>query len=75
VADMSPLAQRVANAVYLSSPRVLCFPCLAGQHGLNEHDTRAAALVLVARAGFGLVRQACSSCQSVDEVLVGEIAA
>ena len=72
---MGPLARRVANAVYVNSPRVMCFSCLAAQHGLNEHDIRAAALVLVARFGLGLVRRTCHSCQRMDEVLIAEMAA
>jgi hypothetical protein len=30
---MSPMAQRVANAVHHNSPHVLCFNCLAAQQG------------------------------------------
>jgi hypothetical protein len=72
---MSPVAQRLADVVYLNSPQVLCFTCLATQSGLNEHDIRAAAVVLVARAGLGLVRRMCHSCRHVDEVLVARVAA
>ena len=67
---MSPMAQRVANAVYQNSPQVLCFTCLASQQGLNEHDVRAAALVLVTRAGLRLVQRICDACQRTDELLV-----
>jgi hypothetical protein len=67
---MSPLAQRVAAAVYQNCPHMLCFTCLAAQQGLNEHDIRAVALVLMARAGLRLVRRVCSLCQRTDEVLV-----
>jgi hypothetical protein len=67
---MSPLARRVAAAVYQCSPHVLCFSCLAAQQGLTEHDIRAVALVLIARAGLELARGVCSSCQRTDEVLV-----
>jgi len=67
---MNPLAQRILNAVYENSPQVLCFTCLAAQQGLTEHDVRAAALVLIARAGLGLERQVCSLCQRPDEALI-----
>jgi hypothetical protein len=66
---MSPLAQRVANAVYQNSPHVLCFTCLAAQQGLNEHDVRAA-LVWIARSGLTLVRRVCYSCRRMDEILI-----
>jgi hypothetical protein len=66
---MSPVARRIASAVYLWSPQLLCFTCLARQQGLSEHDVRAAALVLVARAGLTLVQAVCCSCGRVDEVL------
>ena len=66
---MSPLAQRVAAAVHGSSPRVLCFGCLAAQQGLGEHDVRALVLVLISRAGLELVRRPCDSCGRTDEVL------
>jgi hypothetical protein len=67
---MSPLAQRIAAAVYQNSPQVLCFTCLAAQQGLKEHDIRAAALVLITRASLQLVLRVCSSCRRTDEVLV-----
>lgn len=66
---MTPVARRIASAVYQCSPQLLCFTCLASQHGLTEHDARAAAVVLVARVGLTLVHGACCSCGSVDEVL------
>ena len=69
---MSPLAQLVAAAVHQNSPHVLCFTCLAAQQALNEHDIRAVALVLIARASLGLVQRVCSLCQRTDEVLVSE---
>jgi hypothetical protein len=72
---MSPVAQRVANAVYQNSPRVFCFTCLAAQQALNEHDVRAAAVVLVARAGLTLVRRVCYACGRPDEMLVSQLAA
>lgn len=67
---MSPLARRVAATVYQNSPHALCFTCLAAQQGLKEHDIRAVALVLIARASVELVRRVCSLCQRIDEVLV-----
>jgi hypothetical protein len=72
---MNPATQRLADVVYLNSPQVFCFACLATQYGLNEHDIRAAALVLVARAGLGLARRMCQSCRHVGEVLVTPVAA
>jgi hypothetical protein len=69
---MSPLAERIAHAVYHNSPRLFCFTCLAAQQGLKEHDVRAVALVLVTRAGLRLVRRACSSCRRTDEVLAAQ---
>ena len=68
--EMSALAQRVAAAVHQNSADVLCFTCLAAQQGLNEHDVRAVALVLMARAGLRLVRRICSLCKRSDDVLV-----
>jgi hypothetical protein len=68
--DMSPVATRVAEAVCRNSSRVLCFACLAAQEGLDEHDVRAAALVLISRAGLILVRRVCYTCQRMDEMLV-----
>jgi len=72
---MSPLAQRVAAAVYQNAPRMLCFTCLATQQGLKEHDIRAVAMVLITRAGLGLVQRVCSLCQRTDEVLVSSTGA
>jgi hypothetical protein len=72
---MSPVAQRVADAVYHHAPHVFCFTCLAAQQALNEHDVRAAALVLVARAGLMLVRRICYACGRPDEMLVTQLAA
>ena len=72
---MSPLAQSVANAVHQASPHGTCFTCLAALQGLHEHDVRAAALVLIVRAGLELVRGACRSCGRTDEVLVSRKAA
>lgn len=67
---MSPLAQRIAHAVYENSPRLLCFPCLAAQLEVKEHDVRAVALVLIMRTGLRLVRRVCSRCQCSAEALV-----
>jgi hypothetical protein len=72
---MSPLAQRVANAVYQNTPHAYCFACLAAQQDLNEHDVRAAALVLIARAGLRLVRRVCYSCRCMNEALIARKAA
>jgi len=71
----NPLAHRVAEAVHDGGARVLCFRCLAARQDLSEHDVRAVALVLLARAGFGLVRRACSSCRRVGDVLVAQTVA
>jgi hypothetical protein len=67
---MTPLAQRVGNAVCQNWPTVLCFTCLAAQQELNEHDVRAVALVLTVRAGLRLSRRLCTSCQRVQETLL-----
>jgi hypothetical protein len=72
---MTPLAQRVANAVYARSPQVLCFSCLAAEQGLDEHDVRGTACVLVARAGLSLVERPCASCRRLKHMLVAEVAA
>ena len=66
---MNAVASRVATAVYQATPRMLCFACLAKQQGLQEHDVRASALVLITRTRLQLVRHACSSCERVDELL------
>ena len=72
---MNPLAQRVAGVVSQTAPGVLCFPCLARHHEFPEHDVRAAALVLIMRAGFQLSQRVCSSCRRLDELLSLERAA
>jgi hypothetical protein len=72
---MTPLAQRIANAVYQNSPRVLCFTCLAAQQAVKEHDLRTIALVLMTRAGLRVVRRGCSACQRAGEVLLAQNAA
>jgi hypothetical protein len=73
---VSPLAQRVADAIRRNgSGVVLCFACLAAQEGLDEHDVRAVALVLVVRAGLSLVRRRCATCGRVDEALIAQKAA
>ena len=70
---MSPIAQRIARAVYENSPRLLCFPCLAAQLGLKEHDVRAVALVLIMRTSLRLVQLVvCSRCQRSAEALVAQ---
>lgn len=71
-ARLTPLAERIARTVYQNSPRLYCFTCLAAQLGLSEHDLRAAALMLVARAGLRLIRRACSACRRTDEALAAQ---
>lgn len=66
---MNDTASRIGAAVYQNSQRVLCFSCLAKQQGLREHDVRAAALVLITRAGLQLVARMCSSCGRKDDLL------
>ncbi len=72
MAVMSPLAQRIAHAVYQNSPKFYCFACLAAQQEVEEHDVRAAALILIVRAGLRLVRRVCSRCQRSGEALVAQ---
>jgi hypothetical protein len=74
VTRLSPLAQRVASVVYLSSPAVVCMRCLAGHAGLREHDVRGIALVLITRARLQLVQAACDSCRRTDDALVADLA-
>lgn len=66
---MNPLAQRIADAVYQNSPHLYCFACLAAQQGVNEHDVRAVALVVILRGGLQLVRRVCSRCHRSGEAL------
>jgi hypothetical protein len=72
---MSPLAERIAHAVCQNFPHPYCFTCLAAQQGVKEHDVRAAALVLIVRAGLKLRRQQCFLCRRTDEVLAAQNAA
>ena len=73
---MSPLAERVAKAVAHNGPgRAVCFNCLATQQGLEEHDVRAVALVLMVHAGLRVVRRACVSCRRVADGLLAPKAA
>ena len=51
-------------------PHTLCFHCLAAKQGIQEHDARAAALVLIARADFDVVTRLCDSCLQTGESLV-----
>jgi hypothetical protein len=67
------VAQRVVEAVHAGSEQ--CFACLAEHSGLDEHDVRAVALVLVCRAGLDLAHRRCSRCGSVEEMLVQRRAA
>lgn len=70
---LSPLAQRVARAISDNSPHSLCFPCLAAQLALSEHDVRAVALLLIVRADLRLVRRVvCSRCRCPGEALVAQ---
>jgi hypothetical protein len=66
---VSPLAQRIAHAVYQNTPDLHCFACLAERQGVNEHDVRAIALILIMRGGLQLVRRVCSRCQRSGEAL------
>ena len=66
---MTPLAQRIADAVYQNSPNLFCFACLAAQQGANEHDVRAVALIVITRGGLQLVRRVCSRCHRSGETL------
>jgi hypothetical protein len=68
-------ASRIGAAVYHNNPRVLCFSCLASQHGLREHDVRAAALMLITRGGLQLVARVCAACGRKDDMLVTRNAA
>jgi hypothetical protein len=69
---IDPFAERIARTVYENSPRLYCFTCLAAQLGLSEHDLRATALMLVARAGLRLTRRACSTCRRTHEALTAQ---
>ena len=66
---MTPLAQRIAAAVYENSPDLLCFACLAAQQGAREHDVRAVALIAIMRGGLQLVSRICSRCHRSGETL------
>ena len=68
--DVNALAKRVGDAVYQNSPNCLCFTCLAAQQRLSEHDVRAAAMVLLARAGLGLVRKPCHACGRTGDMMI-----
>ena len=72
---MSALAEQIAHAVHQNAPHPYCFTCLAAQQAVNEHDIRAVALVLVARAGLRLAHRVCFRCQWSGEVLVAPKAA
>jgi hypothetical protein len=72
---LNAVAQRVADAFDHSGRTAVCFPCLATEAGLREHDVRAAALVLIARTGLDLARGVCSCCQRECEVLAARKAA
>jgi hypothetical protein len=72
---MSPTAVRVAQAVYRYSPGAVCFSCLAKQEGLQEHDVRAMALVLICRAGLHAVQRSCASCHRLGDTLIAQKAA
>jgi hypothetical protein len=67
------VAQRVADVVRAGNDE--CFSCLAERHGLDEHDVRAVALVLVCRAGVDLARRRCAHCGALGELLVPRKAA
>jgi hypothetical protein len=69
---MNPIAEGMARAVLQNFPHTLCFHCLAAGQGIKEHDARAAALVLIARADFAFVRRICDSCQRTEELLVSK---
>jgi len=69
---VNPIAEGLARAVLQSFPHPLCFRCLAAGQGIKEHDARAAALVLIARDHFDVVRRICHSCQRTDESLVSQ---
>jgi hypothetical protein len=62
------VTQRVLEAVHDGGHQ--CFACLAQHAGLDEHDVRAVALVLVCRAGLDLARRRCTRCGAVEEMLV-----
>jgi hypothetical protein len=72
---MSLLAEQIVHAVHQNAPHLYCFTCLAAQQAVNEHDIRAVALVLVARAGLRLAHRVCFRCQWSGEVLVAPKAA
>ena len=67
---MNPIAEGIARTVLRNFPHTLCFSCLAVKQGIQEHDVRAAALVLIARAHFDVVTRVCDSCLRSDESLV-----
>jgi hypothetical protein len=69
---VNPIAEGIARAVLQNFPHTLCFRCLAAEQGIKEHDARAAALVLIARDTFMIVRQVCHACQCTEETLVFE---
>ena len=69
---VNPIAEAIARAVLQNFPHTLCFHCLAAEQGIKEHDARAAALVLIARDHFDVVRRICHSCQRPEESLVSQ---
>jgi hypothetical protein len=69
---VNPIAEGIACAVLQNFPHTLCFHCLAAEQGITEHDARAAALVLIARDHFDVVRRFCHSCQRTEESLVSQ---
>jgi hypothetical protein len=67
---MTPLVDRLTNAVVQSYPYALCFACLAMDELVSEPEVRDAAQVAVIRDGLRVVRRVCYRCAKVDDMLV-----
>jgi hypothetical protein len=60
-------AERITRAVVEHHPYVLCFRCLAAEHGTSEFVVREIAQVAVFREGFRVVPRVCYRCNAAGE--------
>jgi hypothetical protein len=63
-------ADRIGALVRDSAPSTLCFPCIAVMLDMSEHAAREGSVRLIVSRACQLVRQVCSACHRLDEVLV-----
>ena len=66
---MDTPAERIAALVRGWSPFTYCFACLAATLEMPEHAARDAALTVLVRPEYDVIRRVCYTCRRMSDVL------